>query len=396
MKYTFNRRHFIGSAITIGSGVIIWPLARCTEDSTSRTKSNNFFTVGQRNGRWWLITPDNEYIFSIGINHVDPAAIRFEASGGIWDSKYGNSMNEWLPKVKQDLTDWGFNCLGWDQEVVIISPEMHRHSRCFTYEEYQWLDMPYFHLLPVIESHQWEWETKLPDITGTAFKDWCDYIARDKCARLKDDQKLIGYFFTDCPAWIHSNENNSWKAPIFDPEMENSESGRKEIFEKATIYYKTVVDAIRRYDPNHLICGDRYEANAPISESVLQAAIPFVDIFSFQCFGTVDNIYQKLSRWGKYLKKPILLADSMINKEGFHGWPPKQDRTQDDEQYAEIMKALRRIPECMGFHLCGAYIKNNARRYGLLSQQDQAEPTTQGIKEVNIEQNEWVLEQLNG
>jgi hypothetical protein len=394
MKSTIDRRCFLGNALKLGTGSLVLPLMRCTEKSSTVAESKRFFTVDKRNGRWWLVTPQNEYIFSIGMNHVDPAAIRFTYSDGIWDSKYGNNMKEWLPKVKQDLTDWGFNCMGWDQEVVIIRPEMHRHSRCFTYEEYQWLDMPYFHLLPIIESHQWEWETKLPDITGSAFKDWCDYVARDKCARLKDDPKLVGYFFTDCPAWIHSNDNNSWKAPIFDPEMENSESGRKEIYEKATIYYKTVVEAIRRYDPNHLICGDRYEANAPISESVLKAAMPYTDIFSFQCFGSVDNIYQKLSHWGQYLKKPILLADSMISREGNHGWPPTQDLTQDDEDYGEVMKALRTIPECMGFHLCGAYIKNNARRYGLLDQQDQEEPTTQGIKKANLEQMAWVKEQV--
>ena len=394
MRSIIQRRQFLKSAVTFGAGTLALPLLQCNGNSETLSNFKNFYKVDQRNGRWWLVTPDNEYIFSIGINHVDPAAIRFTYSQGVWESKYDNSMEKWLPKVKEDLTEWGFNCIGWEQEVVIIKPEMHRHSRCFTYEEYQWLDMPYFHLLPVIESHQWEWETKLPDITGSAFKDWCDYIARDKCARLKNDTKLIGYFFTDCPAWIHSNKGNAWKAPIFDPEMENSESGRKEIFQKATIYYKTVVEAIRRYDPNHLICGDRYEANAPISEEVIKAAMPYVDIFSFQCFGTPDNIYQKLSRWAQFLKKPILLADAMINKEGFHGWPPTQDRTQDDKQYAEIMKTLRRIPECMGFHLCGAYIKNNARRYGLLNQQDLEEPTTQGIKQVNLEQIQWVEEQV--
>jgi hypothetical protein len=304
-------------------------------------------------------------------------------------------MAEWLPKVKADLTDWGFNCLGWDQEVVIIHPEMHRHSRSFTFEEYQWLDMPYFHMLPIIESHQWEWETRLPDIKSKAFKEWCDYVARDRCARFKEDPKLVGYFFTDCPAWIHSNEGNSWKAPIFNPEMEKTENGRKEIFKTATIYYKTIADAIRRYDPNHLICGDRYEANAPISKEVINAALPYVDIFSFQCFGTVENIYQKLSGWGRYLKRPILLADSMINKEGFHGWPPQQDRTQDDVAYGKIMEAMRKIPECMGFHLCGAYIKNNARRYGLLNLHDEEEPTTGEIRKVNLEQAKWIKEQFN-
>lgn len=386
-----NRRNFISSSLLIGAGSMVLP-SSCL--GSSRSKYRAFYNLAQKNGRWWLVTPEGDHTFSIGLNHVDPAAIRYEASGGIWDSKYGNSMEKWLPKVKQDLTDWGFNCLGWDQEVVLIDPEMHRHSRSFTYEEYQWLDMPYFHLLPVIESHQWEWETRLPDITGSAFKDWCDYVAREKCARLKDDPKLVGYFFTDCPAWIHSNENNDWKAPIFEPEMENSESGRKEIFDIASVYYKTVTEAIKRYDPNHLICGDRYEANAPISKSVLRAAMPYVDIFSFQCFGNADHIYEKLSGWGQHLKKPILLADSMISREGNHGWPPQEDLTQDDVQYGEIMQSLRKIPECVGFHLCGAYIRNNDRRYGLLDQKDNEVSTTRGIKKVNLDQANWAKTQV--
>ena len=386
MNNKIDRRRFIGTSMILGAGSIVLPYA-CSAGASN--KDEGYYTVAQKNGRWWLVDPAGNHTFSIGLNHIDPAAIRYLASNGIWEEKYDNSMEKWLPKVKEDLTDWGFNCLGWEQEVVIITPEMHRHSRSFTFEEYQWLDMPYFHLLPVIESHQWEWETKLPDVTGKAFEEWCDYIARDKCARMKDDPNLVGYFFTDCPAWIHSNKNNDWKAPMLDPEMEKTESGRKEIFRVASIYYKTIVDAIKRYDPNHLICGDRYEANAPISKEVLQAAMPYVDIFSFQCFGSVENIAQKMSYWGNFLKKPVLLADSMISAVENHGWPPKQDLLQDDIQYGDVMKELRKIPEAMGFHLCGAYIKNNARRYGLLDIHENLEETTEGIKKVNIEQSEW-------
>lgn len=390
MNYKINRRSFLGTSIALGAGSAILPLSSF---SSSKYAAEKYYTVAQKNGRWWLVTPEGEHTFSIGLNHIDPAAIRYLASKGIWEEKYDNSMEKWLPKVKADLTDWGFNCLGWEQEVVIIDPQMHRHSRSFTYEEYQWLDMPYFTLLPFIESHQWEWETKLPDIKSKAFEEWCDYVARDKCARLKDDPKLIGYFFTDCPAWIHSNKNNKWKAPILDPELEKSESGRKEIFDTASIYYKTIVDAIKRYDPNHLICGDRYEANAPISKEILKAAMPYVDIFSFQCFGKVENIKQKMSYWADYLKKPVLLADSMISAVENHGWPPKHDLLQDDIQYGEVMKELQNIPECMGFHLCGAYIKNDARRYGLLDHHDKEEATTAGIKKVNIEVNKWAKNQ---
>jgi hypothetical protein len=388
-----NRKFFLQLTSMGMTGSLIFNASK--RPGTSLNKSIGFYKVDKKNGRWWLVSPNNDYQFSIGLNHLDPAAIRFSESEGIWDTRYGNSMKKWLTKVKSDLTEWGFNCLGWDQEVVIIKPEMHRHSRSFTYEEYQWLDMPYFHMLPIIESHQWEWETKLPDINGAAFTEWCDYVARNECARFKNDPKLIGYFFTDCPVWIHSNKNNSWKAPIFDPEMEKSESGRKEIFETASHYYKTIVESIRRYDPNHMICGDRYEANAPISEEILSAAIPYIDIFSFQCFSTPEDIYSKLSRWAKYTGKPVLLADSSIRKGNTHEWPPVTDSIQDDVKYYEILRKLRELPECIGFHLCGAYIKNNSRRYGLVNLHEQEEPSTPGIKEANFEQLKWCKSVLN-
>ena len=100
----------------VGAGSAILPLSSF---SSSKFTANKFYTVAQNNGRWWLVTPEGEHTFSIGLNHIDPAAIRYLASKGIWEEKYDNSMQKWLPKVKADLTDWGFNCLGWEQEVVI-------------------------------------------------------------------------------------------------------------------------------------------------------------------------------------------------------------------------------------------------------------------------------------
>ena len=59
----------------------------------------------------------------------------------------------------------------------------HRHSRNFTFEEYQWLGMPYCHMLPFADFHQWEAETRHPDLLSKDFEEWCDYVARAHCAR---------------------------------------------------------------------------------------------------------------------------------------------------------------------------------------------------------------------
>ena len=129
------------------------------------------------------------------------------------------------------------------------------------------------------------------------------------------------------------------------------------------MYYKTTHDAIRRYDNHHLLLGDRYEANAPIAMEVINAAKPFVDVLSFQDFRDPVN---HLDEWHKKTSKPVLLADAAgvewNSKEAF--------RPNNGAWYAETLTALHKNPGCIGFHLCGAYQRNKARRRGLLDEME--------------------------
>ena len=241
-----------------------------------------FFTVERKENHWWLMTPDGLPFFTIGLNHIDSASLRYPENIHIWRDKYKGSTTKWLREsVAPNLKEWGFNTMGWEQEVTVRN---WKHSRSFTYEEYQALDMPYCHMLPFNESHQWEQHTRHFDFHSSGWEEWCDYVARSHCAELSEDPNLIGYFYSDCPTWTHSRELNEWRGPIFDPERLKTEAGRKELSTLAQRYYKTTYDAIRRYDENHLILGDRYEANQHIAEEVVEAALPYVDILSFQDF----------------------------------------------------------------------------------------------------------------
>ena len=68
------------------------------------------------------------------------------------------------------------------------------------------------------------------------------------------------------------------KGPLFDPEKLKTATGRNELFELATRYYRITHDPIRRYDKHHLILGDRYAAKAALPEEVVQAALPYMDV----------------------------------------------------------------------------------------------------------------------
>ena len=58
----------------------------------------------------------------------------------------------------------------------------------------------------------------------------------------------------------------------FNPKRLETESGRLELRALATRYYRITHEAIRRYDPHHLIIGDRYEAGQPIADEVIATA----------------------------------------------------------------------------------------------------------------------------
>ncbi|QGJ68553.1 Agarase [Planctomycetales bacterium 10988] len=384
-----SRRVYLQSMISLNAGLSTVALSRTASAvpiKTTQPEPQGFFTLGKRAGHWWLITPEGKPFFTIGLNHLDPASLRYPENLDLWKEKYGGSTIRWIQEsVAPNLKKWGFNTVGWVQEVTV---RKWQHSRPFTIDEYRALDMPYCHLLPFTESHQWEKHTVNYDFRSEDWKEWCDYVARAQCAELSDDPNLIGYFYSDCPTWIHQRPENAWRGPIFDPERLKSEAGRRELSELAGIYYKTTHDAIRRYDKHHLLLGDRYEANAPIAMEVINAAKPYVDVLSFQDF---NDPVQHLDDWYQRTGMPVLLADAAKVARGRHDF----FRPNDGAWYAETLQALYKNPGCIGFHLCGAYQRNKARRRGLLDEREQPDSEqVDQMKAANVQINRWMEQQF--
>ena len=200
-----SRREFLNRSATLGAALSTPLLTRhafAEPIKTTQRETDGFFTLGKRKGHWWLITPDRKPFFTMGLNHIDPASLRYPENIDIWREKYGGSTIRWIKEsVAPNLAEWGFNTVGWVQEVTV---RKWRHSRAFTVDEYRALAMPYCHLLPFTESHQWEKHTVHYDFRSNDWKEWVEYVARSHCAELCDERNLIGYFYSDCPTWTHS------------------------------------------------------------------------------------------------------------------------------------------------------------------------------------------------
>ena len=376
-----TRRQVLSSVLGLSA------VADAAADSrTTQASPAGFFTLDRRDERWWLVTPQGQPFFSLGLNHIDPASLHYPENIHIWREKYGGSTVRWIQEsVAPNLNRWGFNTVGWVQEVTV---RKWRHSRPFTNDEYRALGMPFCHLLPFMESHQWEQHTRHFDFRSREWEEWAEYVARSHCAELSEDRNLIGYFYSDCPTWTHERPENAWRGPIFDPELLGSPAGRRELAELALRYYRTTHDAVRRHDPHHLILGDRYEANAPLAMEVVEAALGYVDVLSFQDFRSPG---QHLSQWHSKTGKPVLLADAagIERPAPVEGFVPNNGRW-----YADVLEELRRNPGCVGFHLCGDYQRNKARRRGLLDELERPDEAQLAlIAEANRQTSQWVRDQ---
>jgi hypothetical protein len=82
-----NRRRFLTSAIAAGAAAATWRASLTTGAPTvvtTQLKPRGFFTLGQRKGHWWLITPEGKPFFTLGVNHIDPATMRYPENIRLW------------------------------------------------------------------------------------------------------------------------------------------------------------------------------------------------------------------------------------------------------------------------------------------------------------------------
>jgi len=68
-----------------------------------KSEETGFFRLEKLHGRWWFITPKGHPFLSIGVNHAD---YKEDDSDGF------------VGFVVRYLRDWGFNTIGWSQELV--------------------------------------------------------------------------------------------------------------------------------------------------------------------------------------------------------------------------------------------------------------------------------------
>jgi hypothetical protein len=397
-------------------------------------RATGFFRTEQRDGRWWLVTPDGNGFFSIGMDVIALAGETYvtgrefmfrdlpasdgelaahwsehDDRGGLWpqperafdhgrafnfytanlERKFGADWRKrWREETAQRLEAWGFNTIGnWSEPDLSA---MHR----LPYTVPLWLEGEF-------------WWGGIPDPFNPRFAAAADEMARNAAARFAGDPWLVGYFVDNELSWRRGWSTNpreyyalaintlalgpessaksalgaqlvetyreserlaqAWGIPLaswdelrgagfvlppasFDnPAVIRDLAAFTRRFAEA--YFRTVAEALRRYDPDHLYLGSRF---AWRTCEAVEACAHWCDVVSFNLYKR--SITDDHDEWARFhaLGKPALIGEFHFGStdrglfwEGLVGAGRESER---GPAYARYLRAVADNPDFVGAH----------------------------------------------
>ncbi len=303
----------------------------CAQDGTRQ----GFITTARRDGRWMFVAPDGKEFRAHGVDWITYEGFKDAKTGRspyreANDAAYGGDRNRWAADTVARLKKWGFNSLGCSN-----SPEV-RHRGLF-------------HPSFVQFSGFWRSGTntaerligpRFPNVFHPEWESYCDRLARETCVPQSQDREVIGWFFGNELHWWGSGRG-VWKFGLFrdasilpdtHPAKQalldfcggttNVPDAVKTDFIRlcAERYFSVTCNAIRRYDPNHLVLGCRFMGweGGAIPE-VWDVAAKYCDVISFNQYprftnGVIrvrsepfTNAIARLARWTG--DKPLMISE---------------------------------------------------------------------------------------
>ena len=416
----------------------------------------DFFRVEERGGKWRLLDPDGKPFYLRGLNHYgDGTYMPWNV-----EARYGN-VESWRRELPQRVRAWGFNYLPPSIGPSRIDPtrmtrewveaNRSRNNRGLVTRTSEWdasdfaeLDFPFTIFLEY--PRQYMAGRNLPDVFSDAFKDAVDARCRDVCLPLRENRNLIGYHFCHNPPW-HSRmpsfdywiedivkpgtaamgewiqlmrriygTTDRWRETYGYPIQSWEEIGSlerplrgyvshgrmladKEAFMQRICeqWYSVYSRAVRNYDTNHLIFGDRNTLHLqPLPAYAIQIMSKYVDVLSVNVMGPPRMVYPVLEQATRHWDGPIHLADTGAGV--YTGEPAKAAFTSGDlaefeSVYAGMMKMGVEHPQIIGFGWCGYYeTPHPGGRSGLVDCRND-EPLPERIRIVR-KWNAWMEEQV--
>lgn len=290
---------------------------------------------------WHIIDPDGNLFYSAGLNTVE--------TGG------GRNM-------PQELKNLGLNTMGsWSDETI----------KNFAYT-------PRFNVLSGFKNSdsgiKATYNKDVMPVFETGFKAFCVSLAQTQLQPYLTDKWVLGYFL-DNELVFHKNqlsisltlatsnaqykEADKWMKAKYGTGYSKTISAADEATYQGYVvetYFKTVTEAFRAVDPNHMIIGTRFHAGVKYIPEIFVAAGKYTDIISVNYYSRFEPEEDVMDMWLSSGQKPFITTEfyvkgddlGLANTDGA-GWtvPTQQDRA---NWYENWMLKLLKNKGNVGFH----------------------------------------------
>jgi len=334
-----------------------------TENNFTEIKGERtgFFHIESHNGLWWVIDVNGNGFYIIGTDHANYNVHWCEKLGYApyhknMVEKYDNE-EAWGKNTAERLRKWGFNSLGTNSSSTV-------RYKGLAYADTVGFGASFSSIDDIVPKAHW---TGFPNVFSPKFEEYCDKLARERCAPNKNDPWLIGYFLDNELEWFgkshtkwglweeafkkpaeHSAKkslmnfliiryesiedfNDVWEKNFDDfeelsqsqtpPDLPKDEllseiaSNDRYHFVRwvAERYFSITTEAIKKHDPNHMILGTRFAGNSP---DIWDIAGRYCDIVSVNTYrrvnletGEIIGFEDELDAWYSKAKKPMMITE---------------------------------------------------------------------------------------
>jgi len=340
--------------------------------------------VENRQGVWWLISPEGDPFVSLGVNHLQPDCWLAPYNREHMLRTYGGDLEgtpgrfhpdgQALPRLVDRLIPrlrgMGFNTLGIHTVDV--------PARLFADHLYYCVAVE-FH--PLGSRFRFG-EDVFPDIFSDAFTAALEEHIRSLTRLHRDNPSLIGYVFSDIPRWyfyegqrldrqaVHpwvedlarmppgSTGASRLRAVLGKPRAETRDESNAVLRVMVDQWYRLHATLLRKHDPGRLLLGDKLHSPHRIPRAFEPILREHLDILCVQWYTPPEEQAEVLRGLHERTGLPILNGDSSF----CCPQPPHQtevkgfalpSRTAAGEAYHHYLTRVMAWPFMLGWHHCG-------------------------------------------
>lgn len=397
---------------------------------TSQRKATGFFRTERIGNRWWMVDPE-------GYRHLQKVVVGVrqgtsERNKQALRSKF-ETEQKWMENTAQLLRTLGFSGAGsWSDEEALSrynagSKDVLTRSVILNFMSGYGKKRGGTYQLPGNVGYP----NQCIFVFDPEFEVYCDAMAQ-KLVVNKSDRNIVGYFSdNELPFGMKNLEGYLTLQNPNDPGRLSAEAWLKQqgvasgqITDQhradfagvvAERYYKTVSEAIRKYDPNHLYLGSRLHGKPKFIRPIIEAAGRYCDVVSINYYGAWTPSVETMRNWEKWAHKPFIITefytkgmDSGLGNTTGAGFTVQ---TQQERGYAyqHFVLGLLESGNCVGWHWFryqdndptskGADPSNLDSNKGLVDNEyNPYQPLTDAMRELNVNSYrlaDWFDQRLN-